>query len=272
MNENIYDRINNTLTWKRVLTFNVGLFMLLIIPLSVKLAQNDTENRSGAAGELAAPVVTPPPSYPSTPPRLDRVSMFFGKKGDTIVLLGTNFGDYQWGSKVYVGNVEAPTDAVVRWSNTVLEVQIPESARTGKVWVVVNGNTANWEGNLLLYDAIRSTRIGLRKNSATEAALWTSNATNAGSGMVEIGYVSEPLSIIASENITIESQTPGADALGKKMQVKFKINNIGAGEETLLTITHPGIGVLDIVRSELYDNGGSLMSLYADPLSMKILP
>ncbi len=272
MNENIYERINNTLTWKRVLTFNVGLFMLLIIPLSVKLAQDDTENRSGAAGEVVAPIVTPPPSYPAEPPRLDRVSMFFGKKGDTIVLLGTNFGDYQWGSKVYVGNVETPSDGVVRWSNTVLEVQIPETARTGKVWVVVNGNQSNWEGNLLLYDAQRSSRIGLRKNSSTEAVLWSSNATNAVSGMVELGYVSEPLNIVPSSNVVIESQTPGADALGKKMQIKFRVDGASSVESTLLTISHPGIGALDIVRSELYDNSGTLIPLYADPLSMKILP
>lgn len=272
MTENIYERINNTLTWKRVLTFNVGLFMLLIIPLSVKLAQNDTENRSGAAGEVVAPIVTPPPSYPTEPARLDRVSMFFGKKGDTIVLLGTNFGDYQWGSKVYVGNVETPNDSIVRWSNTVLEVQIPEAARTGKVWVVVNGNQAEWEGNLLLYDALRSTRIGLRKNNANEARLWISNGDNATRGMVEIGYVSEPLNIVAGEKVVIESQTPGADALGKKMQIRFSISNASVGEETLLTIAHPGIGALDIVRSELYDGNSMLLPLYADPMSMKILP
>lgn len=272
MNENIYDRINNTLTWKRVLTFNVGLFMLLIIPLSVKLAQDDTENRSGAAGEVVAPVVTPPPSYPVEPARLDRVSMFFGKKGDTVVILGTNFGDYQWGSKVYVGNVEAPTESIVRWSNTVLEVQIPEAARTGKVWVVVNGNQANWEGSLLLYDSTRSSRIGLRKNNGNEAMFWISNAANARSGMVEIGYISEPLNISASENITIENQSAGADVLGKKMQVKFSINNPSAAESSLFTITHPGIGALDIVRSELYDANGNLLPIYSDPLSMKILP
>ncbi len=273
MSENIYERINNTLTWKRVLTFNFGLFMILIIPLSVKIAQDTTENRSGAAGEVVAPIVTPPPSYPSAPPRLDRVSMFFGKKGDTIVLLGTNFGDYQWGSKVFVGNVETPTESIVRWSNTVLEVQIPESARTGKVWVVVNGNQANWDGNLLLYDALRSTRIGLRKTSATEASFWVSNAGNAASGMVEIGYVSEPLNILpASSNVVIESQTQSADALGKKLQIRFRIEAGSLGEIVVMNLTHPGIGALEIVRSELYDNNGVILPLYADPLSMKILP
>ncbi|MCE7898096.1 MAG: hypothetical protein DPW11_01600 [bacterium] len=272
MTENIYDRINRTLSWKRVLTFNLGLFLILIIPLSVRLAQEDTENRSGAAGEIDVPVVTPPPSYPVEAPRLDRVSMFFGKKGDTIVLIGNNFGDYQWGSSVYVGNSLAPSDAIVRWSNSIIEVKIPETARSGKVWLSVNGRDASWDGNLLLYDETFSTKVGLNRISATEAQFVVNGATKYTNGLVELGYVSEPLSITALENVAIESQTPGADALGKKMQVRFSVGSNSPTQQTIFNINHPGIGAIDLVRVELYGESGNILPLFADPLAMKVLP
>lgn len=272
MTESIYDRINRTLSWKRVLTFNVGLFLILIIPLSVQLAQEDTENRSGAAGEIDIPAVTPPPSYPVEPPRLDRVSMFFGKKGDTVVLIGNNFGDYQWGSNVFVGNVAAASDAIVRWSNSIVEVKIPETARSGRVWVSVNGREAAWDGTLLLYDDTSSTKVGLVRNSATQASFVVSGTNQYISGLVELGYVSEPLNITPAGNVAIESQTPGADALGKKMQIKFGVNGSISAEQSIFDISHPGIGALDLVRVELYDQSGNQVSIYADPLAMKILP
>ncbi|GAB4025982.1 MAG: hypothetical protein Fur0011_0210 [Candidatus Microgenomates bacterium] len=272
MTENIYERINRTLSWRRVLTFNLGLFLILIIPLSVKLVQEDTENRSGAAGEIEIPAVTPPPSYPVEAPRLDRVSMFFGKKGDTIVLIGNNFGDYQWDSSVYVGNVAAPSDAIVRWSNNIIEVKIPETARSGKVWLSVNGREAAWDGNLLLYDSTSSTKVGLNRISATEAQFFVNGDKKYAGGLVELGYVSEPLSITAFENVTIDSKIMGADALGKKIQIRFSVSNSSPTQQTIFKISHPGIGAIDIVRVELYGESGNMLPLFADPLSMKVLP
>ncbi len=60
MTENIYERIHKALSWNRIIAFNLVLFLVLIVPISVRLAQQDTENRSSAAEE--APMVTPPPT------------------------------------------------------------------------------------------------------------------------------------------------------------------------------------------------------------------
>jgi hypothetical protein len=273
MVENIYERIHRTLTWKRIAGFNVVLFLVLIFPISLRLAQQETQLQSNAAGEAGAPVVTPPPSYPSNPPKIERVNTFFGKTGDTIVVLGSNFGDYQWGSKVYVGNVEAPTEAIVRWSNSVLEVKIPESARTGKVWVVVNGSQATWDGSLLLYDVARAAKIGLTRVNATTVRMTAINAARAAQGLVEIGYVSEPLTIVAENGLAITSQAALVDALGKKMHIEFTIGTpLSANETPLMQIQYPGIGALEIVRAEIRDSAGTLLPIYADPLAIKILP
>lgn len=273
MVENVYERINKILTWKRVLSFNAILFVLLMIPLSIRLAQQDTENRSGAAGELNEIVIIPPPDYPIDPPRIDRVTMFFGKKGDTIIVLGNNFGDFKWDSKVYVGNVEATEEFIVRWSNSVIEVKIPETARTGKVWVNINNQIANWEGSLLLYDVAKATQVGLKKLSNTNAQLFVTNGSGAVRGMIELGYVSEPITISPIGGVTINSQTPGFDALGKKVRIEFTLDsNLSSAQASLLDIIFPGIGAVELVRGELYDSANNLIPIYSDPLNVKVLP
>lgn len=273
MQESIYERIHKTLTWKRIVGFNVVLFLILIVPLSVRLAQQDTENRSGAAGELEAPPVIPPPNYPAGAPTIERVGTFFGKTGDTVVLVGSNFGDYQWGSHVYVGATEAPEEAIVRWSNAIIEVKIPDTARTGKVWVVVNGQQANWEGNLLLYETSSAAKIGLQKITSGEGRISVSNATGAVRGMVELAYVSDPITIRAGSGVLVTGQVAGSDSLSKKTTITFEMSQpLPSSEVTLAEYSYPGIGTIEIIRAELYGQNGALLPIYADPLSLKLVP
>lgn len=271
MTENIYERIHKTLTWQRIIAFNVVLFLVLIVPISVRLAQQDTENRSSAAEEV--PLVTPPANYPTGNPKIDRVSTFFGKTGDTIVVLGTNFGDYQWASKVYVGNVEAPKDAIIRWSNNVLEVKIPDGARTGQVWVAMNGKEARWEGSLLLFDVARAAQIGFQKLSNTSGKVYTLNASGAVSGMIEIAYVSEPLIVTASPGITITNQTASVDSLGKKLKIEFESAiPLSSSRSDIAEYNYPGIGAIEIIRAEMLDGNRKMLSIFSDPLSIKATP
>lgn len=270
MPENIYERIHQTLSWKRIIGFNLVLFLILIIPISVRLAEQDTENRSSAAEE--APVVVPPPNYPSGQPKIDRVSTFFGKTGDTVVVLGANFGDYQWGSKVYVGNVEAETAEIVRWSNSIIEVKIPQTARTGSVWVVVNTKESKWDGTLLLYDVARSAQVGFQKVSDVSGNIYASNATGVTRGMLEISYVSEPLNIVAGNGVTITGQSPLADSLGKKIKISFDTLQLNSSKSLLLQYSYPGLGNLEIIRAELYDSNGRLLPIFSDPLSIRVMP
>jgi len=270
MPENIYERIHQTLSWKRIVGFNLILFLILIIPISVKLAQQDTENRSSAAEET--PIVIPPPNYPNALPKIDRVSTFFGKTGDTVVVLGSNFGDFQWGSKVHVGNVEAENDGVIRWSNTIIEVKIPAGARSGSVWVAVNKNEAKWDGNLLLYDVARAAQVGFQKLTSTSGKIYTSNATSATKGMIEISYVSEPLNITAVNGVIITSQIPLVDSLGKKMKINFEVIQLNSSKTELMDYSYPGLGPLEIIRAEFHDSNARMISIYSDPLLIKVMP
>lgn len=273
MQENIYERIHKTLTWKRIAGFNAVLFMVLIVPISVRLAQQDTENRSGAAGEIEVPAVTPPPNYPTSAPKIERVSTFFGKTGDTVILLGSNFGEYKWGSKLFVGSTEANTESIVRWSNNILEVKIPEGARTGQVWVVVNGQEAKWEGSLLLYDVARSAQVGLQKITAGSGKIYSSNASMVTRGMIELSYVSEPFTLTPAGGITIVSQEMLADSLGKKIRFSFESTAPFSSSRTeIAEYSYPGIGAVEIIRAEIFDTNGKLVSVFSDPLSIKVTP
>lgn len=270
MTDNIYERIHKALTWKRIIAFNLVLFLVLIIPISVRLAQEDTENRSSAAEE--APVVIPPPNYPTVNPKIERVSTFFGKIGDTIVVIGSNFGDYQWESKVFVGSIEAPKEAIVRWSNNILEVKIPEGARTGAVWVTINQKEARWDGSLLLYDAARAAQIGLQKISSTDGKIYIANATGVVRGMVELSYVSEPITLTGAPGITITGQIPSVDSLGKKMKITFETTALSSIRTELADYTYPGIGTIEIIRAELFDGSGKLLPAFSSPLAIKVTP
>ncbi len=272
MSENIYDRIQQALTWKRIISFNLVLFLVLIVPISIQLAQQDTENRSGAAGEVEPAPIIPPPNYPVNPPSIDRVSTFFGKAGDTIVILGANFGDYQWESKVFVGNTEAPKDAVVRWSNNIVEVKIPDGARTGQVWINSNNREAKWEGSLLLYDVARAAQIGMQKISSTNGKVYTVNASGVVRGMVEFAYVSEPFTITPLSGITVTSQTQSADSLGKKMKLVFETNPLQSTKTELFDYSYPGLGTIEIIRAEIFDASGKLLPIFSNPLAIKVTP
>ncbi len=69
----------------------------------------------------------------------------------------------------------------------------------------------------------------------------------------------------------IESQVEGADALGKKLQIRF-VAGQNLPRQTIFNINHPGLGAIELVRVELYGSSGNPLPLFADPLGIKILP
>lgn len=268
--ESVYARINRVLSWKKIVTFNVFLLLVVVTPLSVSLVQEDTETRTGAAGELAAPSPEPPANYPKDSPEIERVRTFFGKTGDTVVLLGDDFGDYQWKSLVYVGGVQTTEDDIVRWSNRVVEVQIPAAARTGKVWVVVNGKRADWEGSLLLYDVNQSVQMGMERE-ADKVSLWLEKGEEIASGMVELGYTPISLDVEGGSGIEITSETQSSDGLGKKMRVEFTAKSqLKRVRTEILNLYVGGGGSVEITRAEFYDFTGKLIEVYADPLGSSV--
>jgi hypothetical protein len=268
MQENIYERIQRTLTWKKIIGFNAVLFMVLIVPLSVSLTQQDTENRSNAAFE--EPVVEPPANYPTLSPRIDRVNTFFGK---------TEIRWCSWGPTLATTSGEpclhrqhrSTKEAIVRWSNSVLKSKYLKAPYWSGL-DCVNQREARWEGSLLS-SMCESYQIGLQKITSQEGKLFTLNGAGAQRGMVELSYVSEPMSIVPLPGVTISEQSPSSDSLGKKLRVRFEFATpLSSSRTELATYTYPGLGAVEIIRAELYDASGRLISIFSDPLMIKVTP
>lgn len=271
MNDNVYERIHNMLTWKRIIAFNLFLFLVLVVPMSVRLTQIDTENRSNASENETTPIVTPPPAYPAENPSIERVREFYGKKGDTVILIGKNFGDYQWESKLFVGNVQVGENDIVRWSNSIIEVQIPENTRGGEVWVVIDGKQAKWNGNLLLTDMGRVIEMGISKEGNGKAMIWVTNAAGVDGGVLEIGFTSEPISINLIVEGSIANQTTTVDTVGHKQTIEFSLNtSLTSNYSKLVGVEYPASGGLEIVRAELYNKERALLNINIEPTNIKV--
>lgn len=265
----IYTKIHMALSWKRIIAFNILLLLVLVVPLSVRLAQEDTETRSSAAEELK-PSPEPPPNYPVEPPRVDRVSLFYGKPGDTIVLLGDNFGDYQWESNVYIGNLPVADNNIVRWGDNAVDVEIPLEASTGKVSIYVNGRRSIWKGNLLIYSISESSKTGLSALGGSQVVMWTEKGERIVQGEIELGYELGQVTASAPEGISITEQANEADAFGNILKVSFTVNQpLARSKSTLLNLVK-SVGALEIIRAEYYDSSGRLIEVYSDPLSVSI--
>jgi len=266
---NFYRRVHATLNWKRIVAFNLLVFLVTVIPLAVRLAREDTENRSSAT-ETPVPSITPPPDYPREAPRIERVVDWFGKQGDTVVLIGKNFGEYQWESKIYLGNVQATPEGILRWSNNIIEVEIPKGARTGKVWIEVNGQEARWEGSLLLTDINRTVQIKLEKVSSDKAQIRVINGAGAIRGIVELSHLADSIGITVLGGEKLE-EVQTVDSLGKKTKIEFRLADpLPSTSTVIMEISYPGIGTLGLLRVELYDQRGPIMPVYAEPFSKTI--
>lgn len=266
--ESIYMRIHRLLTWKRIVAFNILLVLVLVVPFSLRLAQEDTENRSEASDEEVE-IQEPPANYPDQPPAIERVKTFYGKTGDSIVILGSNFGDYQWASSLNIGSSIVQKEDVIAWSNSVIEAQIPESARSGQVRVTVSGVSSQWEGVLYVYNEENAVEVGLRVAGEDRGSVYLGKSASVARGVIEIAYTNDPISISALPKVEITNLSNSVDSLGRKVVVEFRvIQPLGRANEDILIVDYSGIGKLEISRVELYTAASQLIDAYSLPLSV----
>lgn len=64
-----------------------------------------------------------------------------GKAGETVTILGLNFGDQKGLSVVEFGGSPVTEEDVISWSDTNIQVKVPEMAKSGEVRVIV-GNSS----------------------------------------------------------------------------------------------------------------------------------
>ncbi len=272
MQADIYKKINQVLSWKRVISFNLLLLVVLVIPLSVKLTQENTDNRSNAANNVI-PSATPVPNYPTQPPTIERVTLFYGKPGDTIVLLGKHFGDYPWDrSRIFIGNQIVSKKNIIRWHDKVVEVEIPEGVTTGKVWIEINGQKSVWPGTLLIYNPSTSGKIGLEK-IGQEANLWIESRNSQITKMnLELSFTGGPVKVRPLGEVKIVEQKNEVDDFGNKLKLKLEIPQtltLRSSKVSLLKF-EKNAGQLELLSAQPTDNRGKIVTVWSDPLSLRV--
>ncbi|MDY7036382.1 MAG: DUF1565 domain-containing protein [Thermodesulfobacteriota bacterium] len=75
-------------------------------------------------------------------PEIVSLSPLEGKTGDTVTILGLNFGDAQGLSRVEFGGTSASEGDIVSWSDSRIEVNVPLMGRSGPVRVVVGNRSS----------------------------------------------------------------------------------------------------------------------------------
>ena len=90
---------------------------------------------------LSGPVTKIATAQPGCP-EIVSLSPMEGKTGDTVTILGLNFGDGQGLSRVEFGGISATEGDIVSWSHSKIEVNVPIMGRSGPARVVVGNRSS----------------------------------------------------------------------------------------------------------------------------------
>jgi uncharacterized protein (TIGR03437 family) len=82
-----------------------------------------------------------PPKPAGTPPHITAIQPDSAFAGDTLKIVGTDFGTSQGSSSITVGGKSA--DTIYFWSTSEIRLKIPAAAATGNVTVTVGGTASN---------------------------------------------------------------------------------------------------------------------------------
>lgn len=150
------------LSIKKLLFTGVFLSLLLTVPLIALLLKNETTIFSDASIEgdnLVSQVDESQIPYPSEPPSIELVTKYYGRGGDSVLILGDNFGEAQKESKVILGINSLSKENIAYWSNEEIEISLPQQPGVYPVTVNINGNTASWWGKVVVYNELTPNAI-----------------------------------------------------------------------------------------------------------------
>lgn len=146
----------NNLSFKKIVLSSFIISLILAVPLVSILISNETNLFSSASNrpeqkKILDESLVP---YPSEPPELIHVEKFYGKSGDSIVLLGKNFAEAQKESLVYLGDTAVSKTNTVYWSDNEVEVLLPSAQGYFSAKIVVNNKSASWWGKVNIYNEL----------------------------------------------------------------------------------------------------------------------
>ncbi len=135
----------------------IGLFILslfLSIPIIYLLSQRDKANFSEAGNNenVSSSIDESLIPYPEYPPKIEHITKFYGKPGDSILILGLNFGQVRKESIVLFNNKPVLKDDIKYWSDNEVEVSLPSKLGIYTVSISVNGKKSTWFGKVYVFN------------------------------------------------------------------------------------------------------------------------
>ena len=158
-------RTLNEISWKKLISLTFIIAILLAIPVSVFVVQQQTRLSSKAYFPKPEPII-PTKQYglPSQgEPEITLVWPFLGKVGDSVLIEGVNLGENPISKALFVSNVPVPEEDILRWTPTLIEFVLPQSSLSGLIRLEVAGKTAAWSFPFTVYNL--ETKIQVTENN-----------------------------------------------------------------------------------------------------------
>jgi hypothetical protein len=163
-----------------------------------------------------------------TPPSITSLNRNYGAKSAVVNITGMNFGATQGSSTItFNGTLATSTSYLtISWSDTLIEVAVPEAATTGNLVVTVGGLASNGIP-FTIYPELTVT--GISPTSGPAGTLVTITGTNMmdpeGNGWVDYNGVTIPF--VSQSNTKIQVKVPAGAATSV-----FRVHACGAGYNT----------------------------------------
>lgn len=255
------------LSWKKVIGLSVFLLMVMVVPISIQMANKQTRTKSEAA--LIKPSVQPVTSEfetPQGPPKIYLVDHFFGKAGDSVLIHGENLGGLHQQSSVVLSGKKISEENLVSWTGKYIEFKVPANAISGRVEINILGQRTSWPGMFFVVDNTIQTEINLIKSGGdpNEAVLTGTNLEGGKELLVWLLIINADgeLKLTAEPGVSL-TQTSFNLPLGKVYEVRLGLSN---NLVQLLKVRKNDNQVVGIARAELSSGDGRLIPLKVNPL------
>ena len=255
------------LSWKKVIGLSAFLLMVIMVPISIQVANNRTRTKSEAALIQPSPeAITTKFETPQGPPKIYLVDHFFGKAGDSVLIHGENLGGLHQQSSVVLSGKKISEDNLVSWTGKYIEFKVPANAISGRVEINILGQRTSWPGMFFVVDNTVLTEINLDKNgSDPNLAILTGTNLEGGKELLVwllIVNAEGELKLTAEPGVSL-TQTSFNLPLGKIYEVRLGLTN---NLVQLLKVVKNDNQVVGIARAELSTGDGRFIPLKVNPL------
>ena len=218
------------LSYKKIVLVSFLMSLILAIPLVSFLINRETTLFSSASdhGDKVKVIDESLVPYPTEPPVIKHVEKFYGKSGDSIVLLGSNFANAQKDSVIKLNSNILSKSNIAYWSDNEIEIILPSKEGLYSISLIVNGKSSKWWGNINVYNELTTESVMINEKGGyirvfdpkLKVIIYslTGNVSVFGTSNIEQKKVNVPVDLATSNIIDLEIIKNG-------LPIPFKVVN-----------------------------------------------